>query len=542
MWEYFAMTAHISRNTFLAAILAGVLGLGGAALVYSDGAVIQKGSAEALPGTPAGKPAAPLSAGEKQAVSHAMTLSEAFRAASDRVLPAVVSIQHTTESKMVKREVRPSPKGRGGLPKGFQDDPLLRRFFDEDGFGGVPGLDEMPDMRSIPQQSSGSGVIIDKSGIVLTNNHVVAGGGKIVVKLHDGREFVATEAKTDPNTDIAVVRVKVDGDLPAAVMGDSDAMRIGDWVLALGQPFGLQDTVTAGIISAKQRNVAITKHAEFLQTDAAINPGNSGGPLVNLEGEVIGINTAINSTSGGNQGVGFAIPVNVAKWVSSQLLKDGKVHRAYLGVGIQPVTQELAGQFGMKVPSGALVTEVFPDSPAAKAGIQSQDVIVEFAGRPITHAGQLPAIAGRSPIGSKQPVVVLRDGKKVQLTMTLREQPANFGVRAESEVNGEESPPQENPSEKFDMLGLEVATLTADVARQLGIRDVTGVVITSVQEGSPAEKSGLEAGMAIIQVGRKPVKTAANFEAATKDADMKKGLMLLVRTAEGSRFVVVRGE
>ena len=376
---------------------------------------------------------------------------------------------------------------------------------------------------------------------MLTNNHVVAGGGKIVVKLHDGREFEATEVKTDPNTDIAVVKIKADGDLPAAVMGDSDVMRIGDWVLALGQPFGLQDTVTAGIISAKQRNVAITKHAEFLQTDAAINPGNSGGPLVNLEGEVIGINTAINSTSGGNQGVGFAVPVNVAKWVSSQLLKDGKVHRAYLGVGIQPVTQDLAGQFGLKTPSGALVTDVFPDSPAAKAGIQPQDVIVEFGGQTIAHSAQLPAIAGRTPIGSKQPVVVLRDGKRVELSMTLREQPANFGVRAEGDENGEE-PQAEIHSHQFDKFGLEVAPLSADVAKQLGIKDSSGVVITSVQEGSPAAKAGLEAGMVVIQVGRKEVKTAAEFEAATKSADLKKGVLLLVRTAEGSRFLVVRGE
>ena len=538
------MRALTSRNTFLAAVLAGILGLGGAALVYSDGLALQRESAkqEALPGAPAGKPAAPLSAGEKQAVSHAMTLSEAFRAASDRVLPAVVSIQHTTEPKMVKREVRPNLKGRSGsLPKEFQNDPLLRRFFGEDGFGGFPGMDDLPDMRSMPQSSSGSGVIIDKSGIVLTNNHVVAGGGKIVVKLHDGREFTATEVKTDPNTDIAVVKIKADGDLPAAVMGNSDAMRIGDWVLALGQPFGLQDTVTAGIISAKQRTVAITKHAEFLQTDAAINPGNSGGPLVNLEGEVIGINTAINSTSGGNQGVGFAVPVNVAKWVSSQLLKEGKVRRAYLGVGIQPVTQELAGEFGLKTPGGAIVTEVFPDSPAAKAGLQPQDVIVEFAGQTIAHSAQLPAIAGRSPIGSKQPVVVLREGKRVELSMTMREQPANFGVRADGEAPVEE-PQAESESEKFDQLGLEVTPLNAELARQLGIKDSSGVVITSVQEGSPAANAGLEAGMAITQVGRKAVKTAAEFEAATKDVDLRKGVLLLVRTAEGSRFLVVRGE
>src|SRR5436190_4894167 len=455
------MKALTSLNTFSAAVLASVLAVGSAAFVYSE-----SGAKTAAPGAPAGKPAVPLSAGEKQAVSHAMTLSEAFRAASDRVLPAVVSIQHTTEAKLVKREVRPNAKGRSGLPKEFQNDPLLRRFFGEDGNGGFPGSDEVPDMHSMPQSSSGSGVIIDKSGIVLTNNHVVAGGGKIVVKLHDGREFEASEVKTDPNTDIAVVKIKAGGEVPAAVMGDSDVMRIGDWVLALGQPFGLQDTVTAGIISAKQRNVAITKHAEFLQTDAAINPGNSGGPLVNLEGEVIGINTAINSTSGGNQGVGFAVPVNVAKWVSSQLLKDGKVHRAYLGVGIQPVTQDLAGQFGLKTPSGALVTDVFPDSPAAKAGIQPQDVIVEFGGHTIASSAQLPAIAGRTPIGSKQPVVVLRDGKRVELSLTLREQPANFGARTESEDRGGDEPQTETPSKNFDKLGLEVAPLSADVAKQ----------------------------------------------------------------------------
>jgi serine protease Do len=504
------------------------MAVGGAAFVYSE------------TGAPAGKPAQPLRSDQQKAVSHANTLSEAFRAASERVLPAVVSIQHTTQPKVVRHEVRPRLKdGRGSLPKEFQDDPLLKRFFGEGGFGGsFPGSDEFPDMREMPQQSAGSGVLIDKSGVILTNNHVVAGGGKIVVKLHDGREFEATEVKTDPNTDIAVVKIKVDGDLPAAVMGNSDEMRIGDWVLALGQPFGLQDTVTAGIISAKQRNVAITKHAEFLQTDAAINPGNSGGPLVNLEGEVIGINTAISSSSGGNQGVGFAVPVNVAKWVSSQLLKDGKVHRAYLGVGIQPITQDLAEQFGMKIPSGALVTEVFPDSPAAQAGIHPQDVIVEFAGQPIQHSAQLPAIAGRSLIGSKQPVVVLRDGKKVELTMTLREQPANFGVRASGEADREE-PQGESPSQKFDKFGLEVAPLEADVARQLGMKDSSGVVITGVQEESPAAKAGLEPTMAITQVGRKAVKSVAEFEAAIKSADMNKGVLLLVRTAEGSRFIVV---
>jgi serine protease Do len=533
------MKAITRFNAFAAAALASVLAVGSAALVFSEGGATNTG---ASPGSPASRPSVPLSAGEKKAVSQAMTLSDAFRTASERVLPAVVSIQHTTEPKLVKRDARPNLRGRSGtLPKEFQDDPLLRRFFGEDGFGGFPGMDDLPDMRSFPQSSSGSGVLIDKGGVVLTNNHVVAGGGKIVVKLHDGREFVATDVKTDPSTDIAVVRIKAEGDLPVAALGNSDAMRIGDWVLALGQPFGLQDTVTAGIISAKQRSVAITKHAEFLQTDAAINPGNSGGPLVNLEGEVIGINTAINSTSGGNQGIGFAVPVNVAKWVSSQLLKDGKVRRAYLGVGIQPVTQDLAGEFGLKVPSGALVTEVFPDSPAAKAGIQPQDVIVEFAGQPIPHSSQLPAIANRTAIGSKQPVVVLRDGKRVELTMTVREKPANFGVRTDGEEPADE-PQSEGHGEKFDKLGLEVAPLSAELARQLGLKESTGVVITSVQAGSPAADVGLEPGMAISQVGRKGVQTAADFDAAIKSADLKKGVLLLVRTGAGSRFLVLRGE
>lgn len=522
------MKALTRYHAFTAAALASLLAIGSAAFVYSDGG----GATTSVP---------PLTAQEKQAVSQAHALSDAFRASAERVLPAVVTIQHTTESKLVKREMRPGMKGRGGtLPKELQDDPLLRRFFGEDGFPGFPGMDELPEMRSLPQSSSGSGVIIDKSGIVLTNNHVVGGGGKVMVKLHDGREFEATDVKTDPNTDIAVIKIKASGDLPTAVLGDSDKVQIGDWVLALGQPFGLEDTVTAGIISAKQRSVAITKHAEFLQTDAAINPGNSGGPLVNLEGEVVGINTAINSTSGGNQGIGFSVPVNVAKWVSSQLLKDGKVHRAYLGVGIQPVTQELAGQFGLKTPGGALVTEVFPDSPAAKAGIQPQDVIVEFAGQPITHSAQLPAIAGRSTIGSQQPIVVLRDGKRVELTMTVREQPANYGIRTTGDESGEGSP-SESP-QSFDKLGLEVAPLSADVAKQLGMQDSSGVVITSVQDGSPAAKAGLEPGMAITQVGRKMVKTAADFEAGVQGADLKKGVLLLVRTALGSRFVVVRGE
>ncbi len=483
-------------------------------------------------------------------VAHANALSAAFRASADRVLPAVVSIQNETKPRMVKREMNPrggeqTPRGGqpfGGrpLPKEFGElDPFLKKFFEQapgfDGFDGFEGFEQIP---NLPRQSAGSGVIIDPSGIILTNNHVVAGGGKITVKLHDGREFVASDVKTDPNTDVAVVRIKAGGSLPFAELGDSDKMQIGDWVLALGQPFGLQDTVTAGIVSAKDRGIGMMRHEEFLQTDAAINPGNSGGPLVNLQGQVIGVNTAISSRSGGFEGIGFAVPVNVAKWVSDQLVKDGKVQRAYLGVGIQPVDQDLADQLGVSTPGGALVTDVQPDSPAAAAGLKSQDVITSFNGTPITSHRQLSAVVGRTPVGKAVPVVVSRDGKETKLTVTVREAPANYGLRAEDAAEGE----QPAEARQFDKLGLEVAPLTGDVAKQLGLKDDAGVVITGVEQGSIAERAGLEASMAIVQVGRQNVKSVEEFEAAIAKVSLERGILVLIKSAEGSRFVVLKSE
>jgi serine protease Do len=489
-------------------------------------------------------------------VAHANALSEAFRASAERVLPAVVAIKNESKPRLVQREARPDgerPRApRGGrqmpqLPEELEDlDPLLKRFFEDGGFGaegfggpgfGGRGFQQMP---SFPQQSAGSGVIIDPAGVILTNNHVVAGGGKITVRLHDGREYTATDVKTDPNTDVAVIKIEASGKLPAATLGNSDAMRIGDWVLALGQPFGLQDTVTAGIISAKDRGIGMMRHEEFLQTDAAINPGNSGGPLVNLQGEVIGINTAISSRSGGFEGIGFAVPVNVAQWVSDQLLTDGKVQRSYLGVGIQPLDQDLAEQLGVSTPGGALVTDVQPDSPAAAAGLKSQDVIVKFNGTPIASHRQLSAVVGRTTADKSVPVTVLRDGKEVKLNVTVREAPANYGVRAEDPVDEAQEAPAE--SQSFDKLGLEVGPLSADVARQLGLKDSGGVVITAVEEGSLADQAGLEASMAIVQVGRQNVNSVEQFENAISKTAPEKGVLLLVRTAEGSRFVVLKSE
>jgi len=517
----------------VAAALLVVLSLaGGGYFLLPSGATIAQSPAPAAP------PA--------EALNQANTLSDAFRNSAEKVLPAVVSIRNEVQPKIAKAE----PKSRGGrpqLPKGFSDqlpkgfgelDPFLKRFFDELPGEGGGGLFEVPHG---PRMSSGSGVIIDPSGIILTNNHVVQGGGKVTVRLHDGREFVATDGDimTDPQTDLAVVRIKAGSSLPAASLGNSDQLHIGDWVLAVGQPFGLENTVTKGIVSATGRAVGITRYDEFIQTDAPINPGNSGGPLINLKGEVVGINTAISSSSGGFQGVGFAIPVNMAKWVSSQLVKEGKVHRAYLGVGIQKIDPSLATQLDLPNYDGALVTDVQPDSPAAKAGFQPQDVVVEFGGTKIRTPSQLSTVVSRTAIGSKQPVTVLRNGKKVELAVSVKEMPANYGERsvrpADSKAEGEDT-------KQYDKLGLEVGPLTGDVARQLGLKETGGVVVTSVEDGSAADRVGLSAGDVITQVGRKNVKSVAEFEAEIKNASLDKGILLLVRSAEGSRFIVLKSE
>ncbi|MHB1037621.1 MAG: DegQ family serine endoprotease [Pirellulales bacterium] len=465
---------------------------------------------------------------QKRASSYAATLSQAFRNAADQVMPSVVTI-YSKSSVAAEATEEPDQALPDEMFKGtpFEDlfrDPNSRKFFKQYHSPQVPR----------EQSSMGSGVIIDPSGVILTNNHVVAGGGKIMVRLHDDRQFEATDVKTDPRTDLAVIRIKGAGPLKAAKLGDSDAMQIGDWVLAVGNPFGLSETVTAGIISAKGRGLRIAAREDFLQTDAAINPGNSGGPLINLDGEVVGINTAISSQTGAYQGAGFAIPSNMAKWVSQQLIERGSVQRAYLGVGIQEVTPDLAKQFGVKSQEGALVGQVFPDSPGAKAGLKPGDVIVEFAGKPVANPRDLQAAVERIKAGQKEPVVVLREGKRVTLDVTVLAQPTRYGM--EEETPGEAKKPEGTP---FKDLGIEVGPLSSEVAEQLNLKNVQGVVITSVKPNSPADMAGLSASMVITQVGSKPVKSVEDFRAAMKDRSLEKGVALLVRTPEGSRFVVI---
>ena len=497
------------------------LGLGAAGLTFA----VAVASLLSMHGPNATWAAGNPSAAPPPAVASANDLSAAFRYASEQVVPSVVTI-HTVRDVAARSS---SGQDLQGIPEEMA--PLLKRFFGDD-------LRQFKAPQSAPrgmrEEGTGSGVIIDPSGVILTNNHVAGGGGKVVVTLHDGREFTAVDVKTDPKTDIAIVRIEGAGVLPAARLGDSDQMQIGDWVLAIGSPFGLDDTVTAGIISAKSRGMGIAEREDFLQTDAAINPGNSGGPLVNLKGEVIGINTAISTRGGGSDGIGFAVPINLAKWVSAQLSDKGTVQRAFLGIGIQKVNSDLSKQFGLTTVHGALVTDVRPDSAGAKAGLKTGDVVIELDGYAVQNPRHLQNLVERAALDHPHKITVMRDGQRQTFEVHLQTMPENLTASTSS---GMEPAPSE-----FKSLGLEVSDLTADVAKQLGLSETKGVVITSVASGSAAESAGLKAGMVISRVGTQDVTSVDQFRTAVNAANLKDGVLLLVKSAEGSRFLVLKSE
>ena len=497
--------------------IAGVLGAAAA------GALTRNRLAAADPADPPVK--------SSEAVSIAKGISQAFREVSEKALPSVVMIQ--TRPKAAKPAVRsPQPNDDDEDSPLGQLPPEIRRFFGDMPRGMPHGMN--PDMGR-QRTGLGSGVIIDAAGVILTNNHVVAGGGTVVVRLHDGRECEATEVKTDPKADLAIVRIKVDN-LKAIKLADSDKTAVGDWVLALGGPFGLEKSVTAGIISAKGRSLVDMQRGELLQTDAAINPGNSGGPLVNLDGEVVGINTAIYSRTGGNMGLGFAVPSNVAKWVAGQLSAGGVVKRAYIGVIIQQVTHDLAVTSGVKAREGVLVSQVQENSPAAKAGVREGDVLLQFNGKPVSSPGELQAIVEQCKIGAPQKLDVLRDGKRLSVDVTVQELPEE-GLVAK---NGPRGPAGRQPSSRFEDLGIDVSPLTGEVAEQLGVKNTEGVVISRVVPNSPADQAGLQSGLIITQANRKPVKSVDDFRKAVQSQPLDKGALLLVSDGEGSRYVVVK--
>ncbi len=469
-----------------------------------------------------------------EAIQHANTLSRAFRAASRKVLPTVVTIRTSTNPQGYTTPDR----SRGRNP--FKGTPFEDAFKDElEGFGPRGPGSRFPRPRMHPEMGMGSGVIIDPSGVILTNHHVVDGADRVTVELNDRRKFKVTEIKFDEKTDLAILRIEADGKLPAAKLGDSAQLAIGDWVIAVGNPFQLGQTVSAGIISATGRELRQGRQwTNYLQTDAAINPGNSGGPLVNLAGEVIGINTAIASRSGGYQGIGFSIPSNTAKWVVTQLLAGGKVQRAYMGVSIMEPDANLSRKLGLKPGQGVLISEVFADSPAAAAGFKAGDLVVSFAGQPTSGSRRLQSIVERCPMGSTQEATVIRDGKKQTLWVVVKPLPDDLGRvgRGGRSRQGRD----EMESLGNEMLGVEVSNLTAEIAQQLGHEGTDGVVITEIDPAGIAARAGLRAGTIILQVDRKPVKNTEQFEAAMKNASLEEGILLLVRQGRSQRYIVLQ--
>jgi serine protease Do len=440
-----------------------------------------------------------------------------------KVLPAVVSIE--SRAKVVKTA---QPRRRAPADNQFPEE--FRRFFENPQDG-----DESP----APHGGFGSGFLVDARGVILTNNHVVDGAEQVIVELRDGRKFVSKDIKTDPKTDLAIVKIDAKGPLPYLEMGDSGVMEIGDRVLAVGAPFGLTGTVTQGIVSAKGRSLHMNMYEDFLQTDAAINPGNSGGPLVNLEGKVIGINAAIKSRSGGFQGIGLAIASNMARNVMDQLLKDGVVRRGYLGVQIKDVLDpEVANRLGMKEgENGVLVTRVFEKTPGAKAGLKDGDVIQSLDGKPIKDGHELQIVVATLPLGKPVEVAVIRDGKPQKLSVTIEEQPREYGT---IRVPVRRTPEPEADAVPVEKIGVEVSDLTPDTAEQLGYPESTkGVLITKVGDDGLAAAGGLRRGMVITKVDKKPVASAKALKEALEGASLDKGVLVQVQSPQGGTNYVL---
>jgi serine protease Do len=426
-----------------------------------------------------------------------------FAKVAEAIKPAVINV--TTVG-------RSGGGGTGRTPfEEFFGEEFFRRFFGE-----------LPER--MPQRSLGSGVIVDASGIALTNAHVVENATNIEVVTLDGSKHKAKLIGLDKKTDLAVLKLDDGkGTFPHARLGDSDKMSVGDWVIAVGSPFGLQSTVTAGIISAKARQIGQGPFDDFLQTDAAINPGNSGGPLVNMQGEVIGINTAIVA---GGSGIGFAIPSNMARKIYTELQAKGRVTRGWLGVSIQPLTSELAKSFGAKDSKGVLLSEVMSDSPAAKAGLQSGDILLEFQGKKMEAPADLQRAVGFASPGTSAKVKVWRDGGEKTLEVKIGEAP--------EEQREARSPGQRGGA---SALGLEVRPITPDVARQLNLRVTEGVIVARVEDGSPAEEAGIQRGDVIREINRQKVRSMADFEKVTKDTKEGDRLTVLLQRGVMSLYV-----
>ena len=456
--------------------------------------------------TNSGAPEIPTAQAVPALSGSALQTPLSFSDLSERVKPAVVNISTSK-----------TYKGRGNFGAPFGGSPFGDDFFDRF-FGDMP-------RREFKQRSLGSGFIVSPDGYIFTNNHVVEQADKILVKISDGKEYEAKVIGTDANTDIALIKIKPDNGLPVAQIGDSEKVRVGEWVIAIGNPFGLDATVTAGIVSAKGRVIGAGPYDNFIQTDASINPGNSGGPLFNMEGKVIGINTAIVAQG---QGIGFAIPINMAKSIMADLKTKGKVTRGWMGISVQDISDDIAKNLNHKNKSGALVSDVFKGDPADKAGIKVGDIITEINGKPIKDTHELLLTIATLQVGQKMNVKAIRDGREMTFQVTVAERKDNVAVAAEKSGKGQQ-------------FGIAAQDITAEMARQLGIAR-NGVIVTEVQGGSPADEVGIQPQDIIVQVNRIKISSMKDFNREITKAAEKKSVTLLIKRGRSSFFVALRTE
>ncbi|HPF40237.1 MAG TPA: DegQ family serine endoprotease [Phycisphaerae bacterium] len=451
-------------------------------------------------------------ASRDESLRYANALSDAFAGAAEEIQPSVVSIRAVRHFKPIAH----SPQGFGETPGRLPfDDQLLQRFF-----GGRMTPQPAPD-----QQGLGSGVIVSDDGYILTNNHVAGDADELVVEMRDGKQYPAKVVGVDPMTDLAVIQVDARG-LKAAQMGDSDGLRVGEWVVAAGNPFGLTDTITAGIVSAKGRaNVRIADYEDFIQTDAAINPGNSGGPLVDLNGRVVGINTAIASRSGGNNGVGFAIPINMARSIMDSLIHDGKVVRGWLGVSIQPLDESLAKSFGYDSAQGVLIGDVLQDGPAAKSGLKAGDIVMKYDGADVSDITNLRNRIAATKPGSTVTFEVFRDGTTKSVDVEIGKMKGDHIAMATPELRAD--------------LGMTLSDLSAQMASSMGLADTNGVLVASLDPGGAAARSGLRTNDIILAIRDKPVDNVRSLERELAQSDLKSGVRLTVQTGDMKHFVML---
>ncbi len=431
-----------------------------------------------------------------------------FSELAEKVRPGVVNLQVVKKIKNVGLGIPNFPGHPFGDKNPFGD------FFGPFSQGNPPG--------GFEQRGVGSGVVISRDGYILTNNHVVEEADQIKVKFSNGSEYRGKVVGRDPKTDLALLKIEGASDLHPLKLGNSEAMKVGSWVVAVGSPFGLEQTVTAGIISAKGRVIGAGPYDNFIQTDASINPGNSGGPLVNLKGEVVGINTAIMAEG---QGIGFAIPINMGKEIAAQLQEKGHVTRGWLGVNIQDLTPELAKSFGLKEKKGALIAQVVSGSPAEKSGIEPGDIILEFDGQVVSDSKDLPRIVASTPVGKMVTVRLSREGKVTDRSLKVGEM--------DEKVERTEAP---SPHKS---LGIAVQDLTPEIAQGLGLKQAAGVVVTRVEPGSPAAEAGLQTGDVIREVNRKPIKKADDFLQKLEKSQGRGTVLLSIQRGENHLFAAV---